>query len=101
MNNGGARTAAPRDVALQATQEGLVPLKNWLKSALEHVICVCMGEPGLGFVWVGDNAIEAPAAGADAADGPTPPASRGQLACRARASAGIGRTQAGGRVWGT
>jgi hypothetical protein len=42
----------------QATQEGLVPLKLWLKNALDHVIHVCMNEPGLEFVWVGDDAID-------------------------------------------
>jgi len=35
---------------LQATQEGLIPLKSWIKSALDSVIQVCMGEPGLEFV---------------------------------------------------
>jgi hypothetical protein len=42
----------------QATQEGLVPLKAWLKNALDHVIRECMAEPGLEFVWVGDDAID-------------------------------------------
>jgi hypothetical protein len=42
----------------QATQEGLVPLKAWVKNALDHVICVCMNEPGLEFVWVGDDAVD-------------------------------------------
>ena len=42
----------------QATQEGLVPLKAWVKNALDHVICVCMNESGLEFVWVGDDAID-------------------------------------------
>jgi hypothetical protein len=42
----------------QATQEGLVPLKAWVKNALDHVIQVCMGEPSLEFVWVGDDAID-------------------------------------------
>jgi hypothetical protein len=42
----------------QATQEGLVPLKAWVKSALDHVIQECMNEPGLEFVWVGDDAID-------------------------------------------
>ena len=42
----------------QATQEGLVPLKAWVKNALDHVIQVCMAEPGLEFVWVGDDAID-------------------------------------------
>ena len=43
---------------MQATQEGLVPLKTWVKSALDHVIQVCMREPGLEFVWVGDDAVD-------------------------------------------
>ena len=42
----------------QATQEGLVPLKAWVKNALDHVICVCMNEPSLEFVWVGDDAVD-------------------------------------------
>jgi hypothetical protein len=42
----------------QATQEGLVPLKAWVKNALDHVIQECMAEPGLEFVWVGDDAID-------------------------------------------
>ena len=42
----------------QATQEGLVPLKRWLKNALDHVIQNCMNEPGLEFVWVGDDAVD-------------------------------------------
>ncbi len=42
----------------QATQEGLVPLKAWVKNALDHVIQNCMAEPGLEFVWVGDDAID-------------------------------------------
>ena len=42
----------------QAAQEGLVPLKAWVKNALDHVIRECMNEPGLEFVWVGDDAID-------------------------------------------
>jgi hypothetical protein len=42
----------------QATQEGLVPLKAWVKSALDHVIQECMNEPSLEFVWVGDDAVD-------------------------------------------
>jgi hypothetical protein len=41
----------------QATQEGLVPLKAWVKNALD-VIRECMNEPGLEFVWVGDDALD-------------------------------------------
>ena len=35
-----------------------MPLKAWVKNALDHVICVCMNEPSLEFVWVGDDAID-------------------------------------------
>jgi hypothetical protein len=42
----------------QATQEGLVPLKAWVKNALDHVIRECMNEPRFEFVWVGDDAID-------------------------------------------
>ena len=50
--------ATSETLRLQATQEGLVPLKAWVKNALDHVIQVCMNEPGLEFVWVGDDAID-------------------------------------------
>jgi hypothetical protein len=50
--------ATSETLRLQATQEGLIPLKAWVKSALDHVIQVCMNEPGLEFVWVGDDAID-------------------------------------------
>jgi hypothetical protein len=43
---------------MQATQEGLVPLKNWIKSALDRVIQECMNEPTLEFVWAGDYAVD-------------------------------------------
>ncbi len=35
-----------------------MPLKAWVKSALDHVIQVYLGEPDLEFVWVGDDAID-------------------------------------------
>jgi hypothetical protein len=50
--------ATSETLRMQATQEGLVPLKNWIKSALDHVICVCMNEPALEFVWVGDDDVD-------------------------------------------
>ncbi len=50
--------ATSETMRLQATQEGLVPLKNWVKSALDRVIQLCMGERDLEFVWVGDDAID-------------------------------------------
>jgi hypothetical protein len=42
----------------QAAQEGLVPLKAWVKSMLDLVIQDYMAEPGLEFVWVGDDAVD-------------------------------------------
>jgi hypothetical protein len=50
--------ATGETMRLQATQEGLVPLKGWIKSALDQVIQVAMNEPDLEFVWVGDDAID-------------------------------------------
>jgi hypothetical protein len=50
--------ATSETLRLQATQEGLIPLKAWVKSALDYVIQVCMNEPALEFVWVGDDAID-------------------------------------------
>ena len=50
--------ATSETMRLQATQEGLLPLKSWIKSALDLVIQTCMGEPQLEFVWVGDDAID-------------------------------------------
>jgi hypothetical protein len=50
--------ASGETMRLQATQEGLVPLKSWIKGALDHVVQICMGEPGLEFVWVGDDAVD-------------------------------------------
>jgi hypothetical protein len=50
--------ATSETLRLQATQEGLVPLKAWIKSALDHAIQVCLGEPDLEFTWVGDDAVD-------------------------------------------
>ena len=50
--------ATSETLRLQATQEGLVPLKAWVKSALDQVIQVYLNEPDLEFIWVGDDAID-------------------------------------------
>jgi hypothetical protein len=50
--------ATSETLRVQATQEGLVPLKAWVKSALDHVIQVYLNEPDLEFVWVGDDAVD-------------------------------------------
>jgi hypothetical protein len=39
--------APSKTLRLQATQEGLEPLKTWIKSALDHVVRTCMIEPPL------------------------------------------------------
>ena len=50
--------ATSETLRLQATQEGLVPLKAWIKGALDQVIQVYLGEPDLEFIWVGDDAVD-------------------------------------------
>ena len=50
--------ATSETLRMQATQEGLVPLKAWVKSALDQVIQVCLGERDLEFVWVGDDGVD-------------------------------------------
>jgi len=50
--------ATGETLRMQAAQQGLVPLKNWIKSALDRLIQQCMNEPGLEFVWVGDDAVD-------------------------------------------
>jgi phage portal protein BeeE len=50
--------ATSETMRMQATQEGLVPLKTWIKNALDQVIQVCLGDPSLEFVWVGDDAVD-------------------------------------------
>ena len=58
--------ATSETMRLQATQEGLVPLKSWVKSALDQVIQVCMREPG-SRIRLGRRRRDRPAAaGADA-----------------------------------
>ena len=50
--------ATSQTLRMQATQEGLVPLKAWVKSALDHVIQVYLNQPDLEFIWVGDDAVD-------------------------------------------
>jgi hypothetical protein len=50
--------ATSETLRLQATPEGLAPLKSRIKSALDYVIQVGMNEPSLEFVWVGDDAVD-------------------------------------------
>ncbi len=50
--------ATSETLRMQATQEGLVPLKALVKSALDHIIQVYLNQPDLEFVWVGDDAVD-------------------------------------------
>ena len=43
---------------MQATQEGLVPLKAYVKGVLDQIVQVCLKQPDLEFVWIGDDAID-------------------------------------------
>jgi phage portal protein BeeE len=70
----------------QATQEGLVPLTAWVKNALDCVIQDCMNEPGLEFVWVGDDAVD--------------PLEQAQT-LQILVGAGIKTREEAGRTWGS
>ena len=48
--------ATSESLRIQASQEGLVPLKAWVKGALDHVIQVCLQQPDLEFARHGDDA---------------------------------------------
>jgi hypothetical protein len=50
--------ATSQTLRMQATQEGLIPLKAWVKCALDRVVQVCLNQPDLEFAWVGDDAID-------------------------------------------
>jgi hypothetical protein len=50
--------ATSQTLRMQATQEGLVPLKSWVKNALDRVVQVYLKQPDLEFAWVGDDAID-------------------------------------------
>ncbi len=50
--------ATSETLRLQATQEGLIPLKAWIKDALDRVIQGHLAAPDLEFAWVGDDAVD-------------------------------------------
>ena len=50
--------ATSQTLRTQAAQEGLVPLKAWVKRALDRVVQVCLKQPDLEFAWVGDDAVD-------------------------------------------
>jgi hypothetical protein len=50
--------ATSQTMRTQAAQEGLVPLKGWVKMVLDRVIGDCLKQPDLEFAWVGDDAVD-------------------------------------------
>jgi hypothetical protein len=55
VNRGASET-----LRLQATQEGLAPLKAWIKGALDEIIQTYLAESDLEIAWVGDDAVDPP-----------------------------------------
>ena len=43
---------------MTAAQEGIRPLKNWIKDAMDDIIQRLMGFGDLEFVWSGDDEID-------------------------------------------
>ncbi len=50
--------ATSQPLRTQAATEGLVPLKAWVKMALDRVIALGFKQPDLEFYWVGDDAVD-------------------------------------------
>jgi hypothetical protein len=50
--------ATSQTLRAQAATEGLVPLKAWVKMALDRMIALCFRAPDLEFCWVGDDAVD-------------------------------------------
>jgi hypothetical protein len=50
--------ATSETLRVQAAQEGLVPLKAWVKGVLDEIVQVCLKQPDLEFAWVGDDAVD-------------------------------------------
>jgi hypothetical protein len=47
--------ATSETLRAKAAQEGLVPLKAWVKSALGRVVQVCLKQT---IFWIGDDAVD-------------------------------------------
>jgi hypothetical protein len=47
--------ATSETLRTQAAQEGLVPLKSWVKMALDRVVQVCLTQR---IFWIGDDAVD-------------------------------------------
>ncbi|HLH50851.1 MAG TPA: RNase A-like domain-containing protein, partial [Roseiarcus sp.] len=55
---GTVNRATAETLRLQATQEGLAPMRAWVKDALDQVIQLFMGEDDLEFAWAGDDVTD-------------------------------------------
>jgi len=50
--------ATAQTIQMTAAQEGIRPLKNWIKDAMDDIIQRLMGFGDLEFVWSGDDEID-------------------------------------------
>jgi 8-oxo-dGTP pyrophosphatase MutT (NUDIX family)/S-adenosylmethionine/arginine decarboxylase-like enzyme len=53
----GGRVTA-QTLQVMANQEGIVPLKNWIKDAIDGVIQIYLGKPNLEFIWSGGDELD-------------------------------------------
>lgn len=50
--------ATAETARLQASQEGLVPLQQWIKSFMDHIVQNLLGEPELEFEWADGDTLD-------------------------------------------
>jgi hypothetical protein len=55
---GTVNRATAETLRLQATQEGLAPMRAWIKDALDRVVHVYLGQPDLEFAWARDDVVD-------------------------------------------
>jgi hypothetical protein len=55
---GTVNRATAETLRLQATQEGLAPMRAWVKDALDRIIQVYLSEDDLEFAWAGDDVVD-------------------------------------------
>lgn len=55
---GTVNRATAETLRLQATQEGLAPMRAWVKDALDRVIQLYLGDDDLEFAWAGDDVTD-------------------------------------------
>jgi|GEM_PF-1858436 len=55
---GTVNRATAETLRLQATQEGLAPMRAWVKDAMDRVIQLYLGDDDLEFAWAGDDVTD-------------------------------------------